>query len=574
MKRILPFQVMLSLICVVIQSNVPRNSIFADASYSRSLNQEQRQQQQPNDTSGQTEDTDETTATNTETTSQEEAAQSGLVDLVHLIPFDVQIAVTSNVGIQTYEVSNLVTEWLNGIYVEQLALFGYTAENLFAEFNSVVLFNNNNNDTNNNESRKRRLRRTQDSGALFVAKFRGGVVFSRDQYNRTRSVPENDVRVIQQTALLNNSGLIALLQRSTDATGLGNAVVDVKTFSSNPSSVSNTEDTTQGTDLDIVIIVAIVVACVAFIFLLGAIIWAYRFDRINREAYLVKDHTTNRHSANSNHHNTNDRTSESDTACDNDSPERIRAVVERGNDIVNIPFDSSKKSGYIYPVMIGGGDDIRDNDYPESVISDSVVDGSVISEDVSTSLSQYYRAGMGKADYGRNSGLLSDAGSVSSMESYGYSLDGGMSMAIPTEIPYKKERERIGGLPIEPDNLVMGDSNHYDSSMDDVQIPDLDKELSNLDIKLLPYIDHVDSETYSQQDLENYQMQDLEEMEQLSEKGTSLPMSVQSSSSSTRSAKISIQSDPVDLDDMEDSPDDEDADDTAVLPTLPATSVM
>lgn len=482
-----------------------------------------------------------------ETTEDADETDTG-VDLVHLIPFEVQVAVTSNTGIQTYEVSNIVTAWLNDAYIEQLALFGYSEENHYAEFNSVVLFNNEKNDTSN--------RRNQGAGSLFIAQFRGGVVFSRDLVNRTKSVPENDVLVIQQTALSNDTGLLTLLQQATDATGLGNAVVDVNAFlDPNPSSTSDTNESPQTSDLDVVIIVAIVVACLAFLFLLGAIVWAYRFDRIHRDAFLVKNHVGSSPSTRSTGPMVHDKTSETDTACDNESPERIRAVVERSNGTLPTNLDP------IYPAMIGG-DDTEDHDYPESVISDSVGPGSVISEDVSTSLSQYYRAGMGKADYGRGNGLLSDAGSVSSMESYGYSLDGGMSM-IPTEIPYQKERQRIGGLPIEPDHLVIGDSSCHDS-MDDVQIPDLDKELSNLDIKLLPIENVSEGETFSQQDLEDYQMQDLEDIEKLA---TSTPPLVM---------KTRSHSDPVDMDELDDTEEDdiEDDDSNEPIPTLPTASAV
>ena len=383
-----------------------------------------------------------------------------------------------------------------------------------AEFDSVVLFNN-------DDAGRRRRRRLQN-GELFTASFRGGAVFSRDE-TRTKSVPENDVLLIQQITLLNDTSLADRLQ-SSSALGLGSAVVDVNAFLNpvSPTSTSDTDATNNAPEssagLAIVIVVAIGVACVAFLFLLGAVVWAYRFDSSNREAYLVKEHSLV-HGGNGSPERT-----DSDTAYDNDSPERIRAVhVERRN--------------HSYPTTIGGDD--GDNGYPESVISDSIVSGSVMSEDISTSLSQYYRAGMGKAsgsDYGRGGGgLLSDAGSVSSMESYGYSLDGGMTAVVPTEVaPYNKERERIGGLPVEPDDCMMAEN--YEANMEDVQIPDLDQELANLDIKLLPNMEHIDVETYSQQDLEEYQMQDLEEMEALSQRS---PNALEASSS-----RLSILSNP------------------------------
>ncbi len=59
--------------------------------------------------------------------------------------------------------------------------------------------------------------------------------------------------------------------------------------------------------------------------------------------------------------------------------------------------------------------------YPESVIS----------EDISTSLTAYYQSGMGNKRMGSN--MLNDAASVSSMESYGYSLDGYANSIAPTD---------------------------------------------------------------------------------------------------------------------------------------------
>ena len=552
--------------------------------------------------------------------------QQGLVDLVHLVPFDVQIAVTINMGIQTYEVLNIVTTWFNDAYNEQLAIFGYTKDNQYAEFNSVVLFDN-------EPQRQRKAQSTNNN--LYVAKFRGGAVFTRDA-NHTMSIPENDVLVIQQNVLLNDSGLLLLLEQSTDATGLGEFVIDVNAFlnptdttdSSNKDGISNSSSNNSG--LDVVIIVAIVIAIIAFLFLLGAIIWAYRFDRANRDVYLAsnlkdqntmmgsssysKRHSSN-HGQNNNNNNSNDKTtSETDTVNDPDTPERIHrsTIVIEGspNSVNNTSFPNMNSNGNVimYPTMIGGGggngkdplpmidinskhDGDDDEHYPESVISESVVSGSAISEDISTSLSQYYRAGMGKADlYGRSNGMLSDAGSVSSMESYGYSLDGGMSMAIPIEIPYQQQqvdRPRIGGLPIEPAAIATSNSRDgsiFDErSMDDVQIMDLDKELSNLDIKLLPKFVHEDddedckNETYS--DLEKYQLEDLNEMVQLNSNGIPTVVSTTSSTASKTSSKKSVSSKassskksitvPIDTDSMMGTPDsDDDEFSEEILPKL------
>ena len=355
--------------------------------------------------------------------------QQGLVDLVRLIPFDVQIAVSINMGIETYEVLDIVTAWFNVAYKEQLAIFGYTKDNQYAVFNSVVLYDN---------DPQQRQRYTQaNNNNLFVAKFRGGAVLTRDA-NHTVSIPENDVLVIQQNVLLSDDGLLLLLQQSTDATGLGQYVIDVNAFL-NPSGTTDnkndsaTDASTINSGLDVVIIVAIVIAIIAFLFLLGAILWAYRFDRANRDAYLsshLKDQNTmdgqssTKRLGNNNSSNMNDKTtSETETVNDPDTPERIHRstiIIEGSPNSVNnntsIPNinNSGNTHTMMYPTVIGFGGsgkdqqvlpmrdlsdkqngDNDDENYPESVISDSVVSGSAISEDISTSLSQYYRAGMG-----------------------------------------------------------------------------------------------------------------------------------------------------------------------------------
>jgi len=164
------------------------------------------------------------------------AQQNDNVDLVQLVPFDVQIAVTVDWGIEWFEVSNIVTDWMNGAYRMQLQAFGYTEENLYAEFDSVVLFNNDDDD----DARKLQA----GGGELFTAKFRGGAVFSRTDV-RPKSVPVNDVLLIQQVALLNDTSLTAMLQESS-VLGLGPAVVDVNAFL-NPSTTDEDSSSTPTT---------------------------------------------------------------------------------------------------------------------------------------------------------------------------------------------------------------------------------------------------------------------------------------------------------------------------------------
>ena len=163
----------------------------------------------------------------------------GLVDLVELVPFDVQIAVTGDSGlIEMFEVSNVVTDWMNEGYRSKLEEFGYTEENRYAEFDSVVLFDN---------SRRQRERNLQ-TGELYTAQFKGGALFTRNAV-RTESVPENDVLLIQQVTLLNDTALTALLQQSS-APGLGSAVVDVNAFLNPTADDDNGDDGLCGTALN------------------------------------------------------------------------------------------------------------------------------------------------------------------------------------------------------------------------------------------------------------------------------------------------------------------------------------
>ena len=68
--------------------------------------------------------------------------------------------------------------------------------------------------------------------------------------------------------------------------------------------------------------------------------------------------------------------------------------------------------------------EVFNSNYPESLIS----------EDISTSLTAYYRSGV--SGYQMPKRELKDAASVSSMDSYGYSLDGYAPSLGPTQMGY------------------------------------------------------------------------------------------------------------------------------------------
>jgi hypothetical protein len=562
-------------------------------------------------------------------------------NLVDLVPFDVRIALTQNDGIQIYEVSTIVTSWMNDAFAFHLEELGFTIDNGYATFQAVILLKRQDSSTSTTEdeysdskngNRLRKLQQTKNRqqrqlqreretespapiasislspavspivqddddkvgterdkptstnsssniGDSYIAKLKGGVYFVRKN-NAAQLVPQKDVVMIQQLAFFNTSTLLEKLQSSA-ATGLGSSVVDVRVFLNTiPDDGSNGSETngtnsSDGTDssavntdstggstkqLEKIIIAAISVAVSAFLFLLAAIYWAYRYDKKNRDAYLVN----------------NTGTAASAVLGDDDPPQQKVTFDRTEAEDTNSPQQSLKESPPVktifqprfpndngYPLEIGGAAMLGNAVYPESVMSDSIIsdqrslsdfgpilnNGNVASDDegghdynmlnspggyqtnnsvimhdddVSASLSQYYLSGMGKigspvpssTGVPKNEGVeplgdgsvsnvitmathrmtqqqqqhpsMTDLASVSSMESYGYSLDGTVpSVMSPSNNPYSRSGsggysnnkslntyvnqnsytsrlERIGGLPVEPDlrhieNLTIDD---------------------------------------------------------------------------------------------------------------------
>jgi hypothetical protein len=371
-------------------------------------NDSHRAQRQAQETTGSTEITTGTQAAN---------GGRGRIDLIDLVDFDVQIAVTENLGINIFQVTDLVTEWMADSFDLQLEQIGYSGP--YAAFNSVVLIER--------DERVRHLQASSvddttldttdsvDNGELYIARFKGAALFTRS--DDQLQVPVEVVESIQRTTLINDVALLQALQVS-GATGLGSAVIDVRAFVNavvaEPVKTSSDDD-----NLEIVIIIAIVVAAVAFLFLVFAIVWAWRYEKTNRDAYLV-----------------NGKDSKPDkTGSDPDS-----SYAEH-----TTPSPKLSKAANATPVQevdVGYQNDVSlaslpgTGRYAESNISD----------DISTSLSQYYQSGMaghrGFARQGSNN-HLNDAASISSMESYGYSLDGyapSLATPIPSDITGAKER--------------------------------------------------------------------------------------------------------------------------------------
>jgi len=137
-----------------------------------------------------------------------------------------------------------------------------------------------------------------------------------------------------------------------------------------------------------------------------------------------------------------------------------------------------------------GGSGTNNNQYPDSVIS----------EDISTSLSAYYKSGMaynavGAPKHLSNGGEINDAASMSSMDSYGYSLDGYAPSLGPAQGGYP-----VGPLQAAKDLPVpIGDSS---DAMDIVQLQQEVEEPEDYDAET-PVKDAADADNADADDYDN-----------------------------------------------------------------------
>jgi hypothetical protein len=362
-----------------------------------------KEEEQPSDSSTTPPTTDTSSNTDSSSSSNSEGGETpvylrGRTDLVTLLDFDVQIVLKEDLGVKIFEVTDLVTNWMNDSFLRQLSDLGFTSEEGYSYFNTVILLERNTRMLQMAEYEHRDLQTSV--GDLYTAQYKGGALFSR---NSTQTeLPDNVVLEIQGRTLQDESTLLQSLQQS-DAVGLGSNVIDLKTSLNSGSAPAPTA--TGGSDsLQVVIVIAIVVACVAFFFLIFAIMWAWRYDKRNRNAYLA----SNKKSANGEQSPASPHTTA--TSAPPPTPE--------------------------YPTEIVGGASY----YPESVIS----------EDISTALSQYYKSGLAAQHQRSNSGMLNDAASISSMESYGYSLDG-YAPSLATN-PLPADANNVSVLPDPPED--------------------------------------------------------------------------------------------------------------------------
>lgn len=330
-------------------------------------------------------------------------------DLVRLIPFNVQLAMTTvSSDINVYALSDIVTDWMTDSFASKAineALVGNATT-----FQSLGL----------EVKTRRNLQESTASVQLFTASFEGVSLWERTG-SETPPMDPQVVELIQRATFLEDNQLLPLLRAALPYTGLGDAVVDVRVYIATPTDTS-TEDDSSSDNLEIIIIIAIVVACLAFGLLMFAVVWAWRTDQSKRDTYTKGDRTVPRMDV-----PTGSEESEVNSPTGMTPPAAV--------DPRTLSYDNRP------PAEIGSSN----NDYPESVIS----------EDISTSLTAYYRSGM--AGYGNSGGMgasgpareLNDAASMSSMDSYGYSLDGYAPSLGPA--PYGYPVGPFNGMVKEPE---------------------------------------------------------------------------------------------------------------------------
>lgn len=301
-------------------------------------------------------------------------------EIVELVPFDVTIGLKQqdDAGVDVFALTDIVEDWLGE---------SFDANDLgqdFARFTTVIL---------DYQDRRRELQTTM---ATFVASYEGVTVWTRQG---DLLIPdETVVAAIQTQAFIQEDGLLEALQAADPSTGLGDAVTNVRA-SINSSGGGGGGGSSSNGGLDVIIIVAIAIAGLAFVLLGFALYMAWRHSKETER----KGHALG-------------------------SPEGTGDESDFGEASASGKRASAAAKAATQPALPTEVEASASGLYPESVIS----------EDISTSLTAYYQSGMGSkrmqnGNGNTNNNILNDAASVSSMESYGYSLDGYTNSIAPTD---------------------------------------------------------------------------------------------------------------------------------------------
>jgi hypothetical protein len=336
--------------------------------------------------------------------------------VVYLLPFDIRIAIDGNSNaedVNVYALKQIVNTWMDDSFKAKSENEGLLDDGTTFDYVLLEIAN-----------RRELQEANSPSTTFYKAVFRGFSVWNLG-VGATPLDPEL-VELIQRATFLEDKTLLELVRQADAYTGLGDVVLDIRAEVSDTSASNGSEIDPPSTDksLEIIITIAIVVACLAFCLLMFAVIWAWRTDRAKRESYKVG---RNRPGV------VPDRTgSESD---DIPSPPKQPKVSSSG-DAKEKKVSSVRREAppTVQPLPLPDEIPTQSN-YPESLISDSVV-----SDDVDTTFTAYYQNQMPHQQHGQPKHLqqqpvkdLNDAASMSSMDSYGYSLDGYASSLGPAQ---------------------------------------------------------------------------------------------------------------------------------------------
>eukprot|EP00535_Pseudo-nitzschia_heimii_P005169 CAMPEP_0197174642 /NCGR_PEP_ID=MMETSP1423-20130617/1067_1 /TAXON_ID=476441 /ORGANISM="Pseudo-nitzschia heimii, Strain UNC1101" /LENGTH=482 /DNA_ID=CAMNT_0042623585 /DNA_START=324 /DNA_END=1772 /DNA_ORIENTATION=+ len=405
-------------------------------------------------------------------------------DLIRLIPFEVQMAMEDATSVEDSKVitetlygegnllTDAITDWMTDSF-DTKTIADQSMINNFTSFDSIGL------ELVDDSTSKGSI--DGQELTLIQLNFEGITLWER-RGTGTPPVEAEVVELIQRATFLDDRSLKAALETTINNLlfdlGVDSVdgvqpitIVDVRAYITPPGSISN-QDSNGGQggasagdgstsnpnrNLEIIIIVAIVVACLAFALLIFAVVWAWRSDRKDRDDKPSSSTSRTQRKRSNDSKSTKPRSVRNmnqdmeavHTAprpasekrlgkgtVSQQAPEEAASSVDPGSsyDLPNNPSDGS------YPRVIGNtnpnGTDDSAADYP---------DDSVISEDVSSSLSAYYKSGMAYSGSkagsgGRPPNNFNDAASMSSMDSYGYSLDGYAPSLGPAQ----------GGYPVGP----------------------------------------------------------------------------------------------------------------------------
>mmetsp|Transcript_58409 Transcript_58409/g.142855 ORF Transcript_58409/g.142855 Transcript_58409/m.142855 type:complete len:531 (-) Transcript_58409:171-1763(-) len=410
-------------------------------------------------------------------------------DIVPMSPFDVQIAFASIPGGGTTEqgdedndlltaltvdsidavtVNNAITDWMLASFTSKAPTTNGIDPNL-TTFDTLSL------EVSDAEMQSSTV--TGRAVFLYTAYMDGVSIWERLQ--TTDPVNPDIVELIQRASFLEDNDLLQLLVsvgpdlyvseddiNDAEAVAAGFdlltsvEIIDVRAFVAPPresddgtSTGTNTQSDSDDQNLEIIIIIAIVVACLAFALLVFAVVWAWRSDRQSNTGNGKQSSSPSSSPAReSNSHSKADKKISSTRQSSSrkkvpGSPEPSdesevemsanaasngrKSLFGRGNSKKAVAkSDKSAPVSKFEPVVVEPSRDINNTLSNQAAAEAGQAAGaggdSVISDDVNTSLTAYYKTGVsGYAGGSRQrGGYGDDAASLSSMDSYGYSLDG------------------------------------------------------------------------------------------------------------------------------------------------------